>query len=73
MIQLTGVVVGQNRDTFEVEVEVGSDDNTKKTIVHAKPAGKLRMNYIKILEGDTVDIEVSPYDVTKGRITYRHK
>lgn len=36
-------------------------------------AGKLRMNKITIIIGDLVDIEISPYDVTKGRITYRHK
>lgn len=36
-------------------------------------SGKLRMNYIKILEGDKVKIEMSPYDLTKGRITWRSK
>jgi len=36
-------------------------------------SGRLRMNYIKILEGDRVRIEMSPYDLTKGRITYRIK
>jgi translation initiation factor IF-1 len=36
-------------------------------------AGKLRMNKITIIPGDAVDIEMSPYDVTKGRITYRYK
>ena len=36
-------------------------------------SGKIRMHYIKILEGDTVKIEMSPYDITKGRITYRNK
>ena len=36
-------------------------------------SGKIRMHYIKILVGDTVKLEMSPYDLTKGRITYRHK
>jgi translation initiation factor IF-1 len=35
-------------------------------------SGKMRMNYIKLQEGDTVDIEMSPYDLTKGRIVYRY-
>ena len=42
-------------------------------IVVATISGKLRMNYIKILVGDTVTVEVSPYDITKGRITWRKK
>lgn len=42
-------------------------------IVHAHISGKLRMNYIRILPGDKVTIEVSVYDVTKGRITWRAK
>lgn len=42
-------------------------------MVTATISGKLRMNYIKILEGDTVTVEVSPYDISKGRITWRKK
>ncbi len=42
-------------------------------IVTAKISGKLRMNYIKILPGDTVTVEVSVYDLSKGRITWRKK
>ncbi len=42
-------------------------------IVTTYLSGKLRMNYIKILEGDKVKIEMSPYDLTKGRITWRSK
>ena len=41
--------------------------------VLAHISGKLRMNFIKILPGDTVTIELSPYDLTKGRITWRDK
>ena len=42
-------------------------------IVTATISGKLRMNYIKILVGDTVPVAVSPYDISKGRITWRKK
>ena len=40
-------------------------------IVEAHVSGKIRMNYIRILPGDTVVMELSPYDLTRGRITYR--
>ena len=52
--------------TFKVELENGH-------IVLAKISGKLRMNYIKILPGDKVTLEVSPYDLNRGRITWRAK
>ena len=42
-------------------------------VVTATISGKLRMNYIKILVGDSVTVEVSPYDISKGRITWRKK
>ena len=42
-------------------------------IITAYISGKLRMNYIRIIEGDTVTLEMSPYDLTKGRITWRSK
>ena len=42
-------------------------------IITAYISGKLRMNYIRIIEGDTVKLEMSPYDLTKGRITWRGK
>lgn len=42
-------------------------------VILAYLSGKLRMNYIKVLEGDKVKIELSPYDLTKGRITWRDK
>lgn len=52
--------------TFKVELENGH-------VVLAHISGKMRMHYIKILPGDKVTIEMTPYDLTKGRITYRHK
>ncbi len=39
----------------------------------AHVSGKIRMNYIRILPGDRVTLEISPYDLTRGRITFRHK
>ncbi|CCY04852.1 MAG: translation initiation factor IF-1 [Eubacteriales bacterium] len=42
-------------------------------VILAYLSGKLRMNYIRVLEGDKVKIELSPYDLTKGRITWRDK
>jgi translation initiation factor IF-1 len=49
---------------FRVELE-----NGHQIICHI--SGKMRMNYIKILPGDKVQVEMSPYDLTKGRISYR--
>ena len=46
-------------------------DNGHEIIAHV--SGKMRMHYIKILPGDKVRLELSPYDLTKGRITYRYK
>ncbi len=51
---------------FRVEIEGGH-----KVLAHV--SGKMRMYYIKILPGDEVTVELSPYDLTRGRITYRHK
>lgn len=51
---------------FQVELENGH-------VVLAHISGRLRMNYIRILPGDTVTVEISPYDLTKGRITWRSK
>ena len=46
-------------------------DNEHVILAHV--SGKMRMHYIKILPGDTVKLELSPYDLTRGRITYRYK
>ena len=42
-------------------------------VILAYVSGKIRMHYIRILPGDRVTVEISPYDLTRGRITYRHK
>ena len=46
-------------------------DNGHTVLAHI--SGKRRMNYIRILPGDKVQVELTPYDLTRGRITYRHK
>ena len=46
---------------------------TNGLIITATISGKIRQHYIKILEGDSVKVEMSPYDITRGRITYRNK
>ena len=51
---------------FRVELE-----NSHKVLAHI--SGKMRMNYIRILPGDKVQVELTPYDLTRGRITYRYK
>lgn len=51
---------------FRVELE-----NGHKVLAHV--SGKIRMHYIKILPGDRVTVELSPYDLSRGRITYRYK
>ena len=51
---------------FQVELENGQD-------VQANESGKIPMNFIRILPGDKVTIELTPYDLTRGRITYRFK
>ncbi len=52
--------------TFHVELEHGH-------VVLAHISGRMRMHYIKILPGDKVTVEVSPYDLSRGRIVYRYK
>ena len=67
MLELEGVVVEALPNAiFQVELE-----NGHKVLAHI--SGKLRMNYIRILPGDKVTIEMSPYDLTKGRIIWRDK
>ena len=67
VIEVEGTVVEALPNTnFKVELENGY-------VVLAHISGKLRMNYIKILPGDKVKVELSPYDLTKGRITWRAK
>lgn len=67
VIEVEGTVVDKLPGAmFKVELENGHT-------VLATISGKLRMNYIRILPGDKVTMELSPYDLTKGRITWRAK
>lgn len=66
-IELEGEVVEALPNTmFRVKLE-----NDHEVLAHI--SGKMRMNYIRILPGDKVKVELSPYDLTRGRITYRFK
>jgi len=65
-IKVTGIVTKvSGKGKFIVEV-----DGEK---IECYPAGKMRKYFIRIIEGDKVDLELSPYDLSRGRITYRHK
>ena len=66
-IELDGIVIeALGNAIFRVQLENGH-------VITAHIAGKMRLNYIKILPGDKVQVEMSPYDLSKGRITFRHK
>ncbi|HDE8173619.1 TPA: translation initiation factor IF-1 [Staphylococcus aureus] len=67
VIELLGTVLDTLPNAmFKVELENGHE-------ILAHVSGKIRMNYIRILPGDKVTVEMSPYDLTRGRITYRYK
>lgn len=67
MIEIEGTVTETLPNAmFKVELENGY-------VVLAHVSGKIRVNYIRILPGDRVKVEMSPYDLTRGRITYRFK
>jgi translation initiation factor IF-1 len=66
-IEVDGIILeALSNAMFRVELE-----NTHEVIAHI--SGKMRMNYIKILPGDKVKLEMSPYDLSKARIVYRYK
>jgi len=67
VIEVEGIILeALPNATFKVELS-----NGHKILAHV--SGKLRMNFIRILPGDKVTVEMSPYDLTKGRITWRAK
>ena len=66
-IELDGVILeALSNAMFKVELENGH-------VITAHISGKMRMHYIMILPGDKVKVEMSPYDLTKGRISFRYK
>ncbi|MBL8124937.1 MAG: translation initiation factor IF-1 [Pyrinomonadaceae bacterium] len=68
LIEMVGVVVDKQPNAF-FKVQLKDTEH----MVLATISGRMRRNRIRILMGDRVDVELSPYDLTKGRITYRHK
>lgn len=68
LIELVGTVIDKQPNAY-FKVRVNDTDH----IVLATISGRMRRNRIRILMGDRVDMELSPYDLSKGRITYRHK
>lgn len=66
-IKIVGKVV-KAFSTIEYQVELEN-----KLLIRATVSGKIKVHQIRILPGDTVDVEVSPYDLTQGRIVFRHK
>lgn len=67
-----GVIVEALKGKFRVQItKDGEDVGGQEVLAHL--AGKLRKNFIKIVPGDKVKVELSPYDLTRGRITYRMK
>ncbi len=67
VIEIEGTVVDTLPNAqFKVKLQNGHE-------ILAHVSGKIRMHYIRILPGDKVTVEISPYDLTRGRITFRHK
>ena len=67
VIEIEGLVVDTLPNAqFKVKLENGHE-------ILAHVSGKIRKHYIRILPGDRVTVEISPYDLTRGRITFRHK
>lgn len=76
LIELDGVVTDHKGNFYMVEVDVpdpNKKDETMKQVITCHLTGKLRMNYIRVLPGDKVQIRVSPYDLSNGTITYRYR
>lgn len=67
LIQLDGII----EETLPNTQFIVKFENDHKVLAHI--SGKMRMNFIKILQGDKVKVELSPYDLSKGRIIYRYK
>jgi translation initiation factor IF-1 len=73
-IEVIGKVLESLPNTqFRVEVSPKAPESLAGKIILCHVAGKMRMHYIRILPGDTVRAEISPYDLTKGRIVYRER
>jgi translation initiation factor IF-1 len=65
VLRFKGKVIESNRGFFRVELENGK-------VILAYPSGSMKKNFIKVGVGDKVEVEISPYDLTKGRIVWRY-
>lgn len=73
MIEMQGIVI-ESYPGLKFKVRAHMEETPDRTIdVVCVPSGKIKTHYIRILVGDKVSVEVSPYDLTKGRITWRFK
>ena len=69
VIEMEGIVT-DTLPNAQFKVKLNNEAGTE---ILAHVSGKIRMHYIRILPGDKVTVEISPYDLTRGRITFRHK
>jgi translation initiation factor IF-1 len=67
LLSMQGTVVEAVKGLFRVQI----DNSSHLVLCHL--GGKLRKNYIKVIPGDKVDVEVTPYDLNRGRIIFRHR
>lgn len=70
-VEMDGIVTNHNRNVYTVAVNVPGKE--EPMMVSCALSGKMRTNYIRVLENDRVTIQMSPYDMSKGYIIYRHK
>ena len=76
LIELDGVVSDHKGNFYMVEVNVPDskkEGETMKLVITCHLTGRIRMNHIRVLPGDKVQIRVSPYDLSNGTITYRYR
>ncbi len=73
-IEVIGKILENLPNTqFRVEIDKAAPEGLAGSVILCHLAGKLRMHYIRILPGDKVRLEISPYDLSKGRIVYRER
>lgn len=71
-VEVQGIII-ETLPSAQFKVQIQDEKMPLSPIIHAHIAGKMRMNYIRIIPGDRVTVSISPYDLKRGRITYRHK
>ena len=73
-IEMSGTIIDKLPNAmFRVKLDPMHDKDRREHVILAHISGKMRKNYIRILPGDHVTVEISPYDLSKGRITFRGK